>query len=55
MPGYLAAMAAALDANPGAGFAYTDAWAMDADSHRIGRETAMSAWTPLSRPTLRWT
>jgi glycosyltransferase involved in cell wall biosynthesis len=46
MPGYLDAMGAALDANPGAGFAYTDAWAMDADSHRIGRATAMSAWTP---------
>jgi glycosyltransferase involved in cell wall biosynthesis len=46
MPGYLDAMGAALGANSGAGFAYTDAWAMDADSHRIGRATAMSAWTP---------
>lgn len=50
MPRYLEAMGAALEADPGAGFAYTDAWSMDADSHRIGRATAMSAWTPADPP-----
>jgi glycosyltransferase involved in cell wall biosynthesis len=50
MPGYLDAMGSALDAASDAGFAYTDAWAMDAASHRIGRTTAMSAWTPAEDP-----
>jgi glycosyltransferase involved in cell wall biosynthesis len=50
MPDYLAAMGAALDASPDAGFGYTDAWALDADSHRIGRATAMSEWTPDEHP-----
>jgi glycosyltransferase involved in cell wall biosynthesis len=50
MPTYLAEMGAALDATPGAGFAYTDAWALDAASHRIRRATAMSPWNPPERP-----
>jgi glycosyltransferase involved in cell wall biosynthesis len=50
MPGYLEAMGAALDADPDAGLAYTDAWLMDADTRRIKRTTAMSPWTPAVHP-----
>jgi glycosyltransferase involved in cell wall biosynthesis len=48
MPHYLERMGAALEAAPEAGFAYTDAWALDADTHRIRRATAMSPWHPPS-------
>ncbi len=43
MPGYLAAMGAALDAAPGAGFAYCDAWSLDHDSLRIARMTELES------------
>jgi glycosyltransferase involved in cell wall biosynthesis len=50
MPDYLEAMGAALESTPDAGFGYTDAWALNADTHRIGRATAMSEWTPDDHP-----
>ncbi len=39
MPGYLEAMGRALDRSPDAGFAYTDAWWLDAASGRFYRRT----------------
>jgi glycosyltransferase involved in cell wall biosynthesis len=50
MPLYLERMGSALDAAPDAGFAYTDAWALDSDTGRIRRATAMSPWNPPERP-----
>lgn len=50
MPTYLERMGATLDAAPGAGFAYTDAWALDGETRRIRRATAMSPWRPPTRP-----
>ncbi len=41
MPTYLAAMRSALDARGGLGFAYTDAWTIDSETHRVGTATAM--------------
>lgn len=41
MPNYLDRMRAALDAEPGAGFAYCDAWSLDDASSRISRITEM--------------
>jgi glycosyltransferase involved in cell wall biosynthesis len=46
LPGYLDAMATALDADPEAAVAYTDAWALDTDSGRFRRATAMSSCQP---------
>lgn len=50
LPNYLEAMAAALDSEPSAGVAYTDAWALDADTHRFRRSTAMSRYQPAAVP-----
>lgn len=41
MPGYLEAMGAALAADAGASFAYTDAWYLDERSRRVRRVSAM--------------
>jgi GT2 family glycosyltransferase len=41
MPNYLEAMSGALEADPGAGFAYTDAWLLYDDSLRIGRRGSL--------------
>ena len=46
MPRYLAEMGAALDADPGAGLAYTDGWTLDDLSRRILRATVMARQRP---------
>jgi hypothetical protein len=46
LPTYLERMGAALDAAPDAGFAFTDAWSMDADTQRFRRRTAMARSHP---------
>jgi len=43
LPDYLERMAGVLERTPAAGFAYTDAWVLDATSGRIARASAM-AW-----------
>jgi hypothetical protein len=43
-------MKAALDADTGAGLAYTDAWRLDDVTRRVRRRTAMGAYRPPSRP-----
>jgi glycosyltransferase involved in cell wall biosynthesis len=55
MPHYLAAMREALEGNPGAGFAYTDAWLLDDATGRIARRTAMADQhpPPSAPPTAR--
>jgi glycosyltransferase involved in cell wall biosynthesis len=50
LPPYLERMGSALDANPDAGFAYTDAWWLDARHRRIRRATAMAAQKPPAMP-----
>jgi glycosyltransferase involved in cell wall biosynthesis len=54
LPQFLERAGAVLDAQPGAGFAYTDAWAFDSVSGRVFRRSAM-AWTdpPVPPPTDR--
>jgi glycosyltransferase involved in cell wall biosynthesis len=46
LPSYLETMGAVLEAAPRAGWAYTDAWALDVDTHRFRRATAMSSCQP---------
>jgi glycosyltransferase involved in cell wall biosynthesis len=46
MPNYLELMGNALDADPGAGFAYTDGWSFEHRSRRIMRKSAMSGSDP---------
>jgi glycosyltransferase involved in cell wall biosynthesis len=46
LPRYLEVMGSALAATPGAGLAYTDAWALDVDRGRFRRATAMSGSRP---------
>ncbi len=46
LPRYLAEMGGALERNPGAGFAYTDAWLLEATSNRILKVTAMQLANP---------
>jgi cellulose synthase/poly-beta-1,6-N-acetylglucosamine synthase-like glycosyltransferase len=46
LPDYLEAMGSALEAAPSAGWAYTDAWALDVDSGRFRRATAMASCQP---------
>lgn len=46
MPTFLEATGAALDADPGAGFAYTDGWALDDVTRRIRRTTVMVRQRP---------
>ena len=49
LPTYLEAMGAALEQAPAAGFAYTDAWTLDADG-RVGTATAMQWQHPPAAP-----
>jgi glycosyltransferase involved in cell wall biosynthesis len=46
LPGYLEAMGAALDADPDASFAYTDAWYLDDRTRRVRRVSAMGYQRP---------
>src|SRR3712207_3903519 len=46
LPTYLEVMGAALDAEPMAGLAYTDAWVLDDWSGRIRKKTAMAYQNP---------
>jgi glycosyltransferase involved in cell wall biosynthesis len=50
LPDYLETMAAALEADPGAGLAYTDAWKLDDVTRRVRRNTTMHAQQPPERP-----
>lgn len=50
LPGYLEAMARALDADPDAGFAYTDAWVLDDLTRRVQRASAMAYQDPPETP-----
>jgi len=49
MPSYLEAMGAALDADRGASFAYTDAWYLDDRTRRVRRLSAMGYQRPPER------
>jgi glycosyltransferase involved in cell wall biosynthesis len=46
LPRYLEEMASALDSDPAAGVAYTDAWALDAVIHKFRKATAMANSQP---------
>jgi hypothetical protein len=50
LPRYLAEMGAALEADPGASFAYTDAWYLDDRTRRIRRASAMHFQRPPEPP-----
>jgi len=50
LPDYFETMAAALEADPGAGLAYTDAWKLDDVTRRVRRTTTMHAQHPPERP-----
>jgi len=50
LPGYLEVMAAALDSDPTAGLAYTDAWVLDEPTGRIRRTTMMHYQRPPADP-----
>ncbi len=50
MPDYLERMGAALDADPGASFAYTDAWYLDDASRQVRRLSAMGYQRPPDPP-----
>jgi glycosyltransferase involved in cell wall biosynthesis len=50
LPGNLEAMARALDADPEAGFAYTDAWVLDDRTRRVQRASAMAYQDPPETP-----
>jgi glycosyltransferase involved in cell wall biosynthesis len=50
MPGYLEQMGAALEAEPAAGFAYTDAWWLDCASGRFFRRTISEYMGAPERP-----
>jgi glycosyltransferase involved in cell wall biosynthesis len=50
LPDYLDAMGAALDADTGAGLAYTDAWRLNDVTRRVRRRTAMRKYQPPARP-----
>ena len=50
LPDYLETMAAAFDADPAAGLAFTDAWRLDDITRRIHRRTIMSQQHPPRRP-----
>jgi len=50
MPDYLERMGAALDADPGASFAYTDAWYLDDASRQVRRQSAMGYQRPPEPP-----
>jgi glycosyltransferase involved in cell wall biosynthesis len=46
LPEYLEVMGGALDADPGAAFAYTDAWVLDDETGKVRRDSAMSYQRP---------
>jgi glycosyltransferase involved in cell wall biosynthesis len=50
LPDYFETMAATLEADPGAGLAYTDAWKLDDVTRRVRRTTTMHAQHPPARP-----
>jgi glycosyltransferase involved in cell wall biosynthesis len=50
LPDYLAAMGAALEAHPDAGFAYTDAWYLDDVTRKVRRVSAMGHQRPPDPP-----
>jgi len=50
MPDYLERMGAALDADPGASFAYTDAWYLDDATRQVRRLSAMGYQRPPEPP-----
>jgi glycosyltransferase involved in cell wall biosynthesis len=50
LPTYLERMGGALEADPEAGFAYTDAWVLDDETRRIGKSTAMAFQRPPETP-----
>jgi len=50
LPEYLEAMAVALDADPAAGLAYTDAWRLNDATRRVLRHTTMQLYQPPARP-----
>jgi glycosyltransferase involved in cell wall biosynthesis len=50
LPTYLEGMGRALDTDPLAAVAYTDAWVLDDETRRIARITAMHRWQPRERP-----
>ncbi len=50
MPSYLEVTGDALDADSGAGFAYTDGWALDDETRRIRRATTMARQRPPDHP-----
>jgi glycosyltransferase involved in cell wall biosynthesis len=50
LPAYLETMGAALDADAGAGLAYTDAWRLNDVTRRVHRRTTMGAYRPPRRP-----
>jgi glycosyltransferase involved in cell wall biosynthesis len=50
LPRYLSEMGAALEADPGASFAYTDAWYLDDRTRRIRRASAMHYQRPPEPP-----
>jgi glycosyltransferase involved in cell wall biosynthesis len=50
LPDYLERMGAALEADPGAGLAYTDAWRLDDVTRRVRRWTTMRSQRPPRRP-----
>jgi glycosyltransferase involved in cell wall biosynthesis len=50
LPGYLERMAAALKADPEAGFAYTDAWILEDGTRRIHHASAMAYQQPPEPP-----
>lgn len=50
MPSYLEVLGTALDSDPGAGFAYTDGWALDDETRRIRRTTTMARLRPPAHP-----
>jgi glycosyltransferase involved in cell wall biosynthesis len=50
LPAYLEQMGTALEANPGAGLAYTDGWSLDDATRQIYKATAMSGSNPPNPP-----
>lgn len=50
LPEYLETMTRALDADPDAGFAYTDAWVLDDRTRRVQRASAMAYQDPPEKP-----
>jgi glycosyltransferase involved in cell wall biosynthesis len=47
MPNYLSAMSMALEEDPGAGFAYTDAWLLHDETKRLWRRGSLEHYPPI--------